>query len=74
MQDGALKLSGTMSKLTTTVAMLNMSFCDVKLCGGSKLLQDFFLHEGLNQLYLSGNQLEERVGAFSVYQLRHFLF
>lgn len=71
MQDGALKLSGSLAKLKT-VTMLDMSFCGVDPHGGSKLFQDLILHEGLVQLNLSGNRFEERVGAFSVYNLRYF--
>lgn len=56
---------------TTAVNMLDMSFCRVDPHGGLKLCQDFILH-GLVQLNLSENRLEEKVGAFSVDQLRHF--
>jgi hypothetical protein len=72
LQEGALQLSRSFTKLTTTVTNLDMSFCWIDSCGGSKVFQDIILHKGLVKLNLSGNQLEERVGALPIYQLRHF--
>eukprot|EP01018_Ginkgo_biloba_P028501 Gb_06807 [translate_table: standard] len=57
--DGALKLSGTMTKRTMVLTKLDMSFCGIDNHGGSKLCRDFILYEGLLHLSLSGNQLEQ---------------
>jgi len=67
-----LELSRSLSKTRPTVKMLDMSFCWLDPSGGSKLFEDVILLKYLVQLDLSGNQLEEWVGALPVYQLRHF--
>ncbi|GLJ52447.1 hypothetical protein SUGI_1115540 [Cryptomeria japonica] len=59
-KDGALKLSETLAERAMAVTVLDMSFCGIGLHGGEKLFNDLSLHEGLLQLNLSGNPLEER--------------